>query len=140
MARIKWWMRIVGVFYLLQFVMMAFVRAPISAIGPKGAWDLASAGDPLARFLVDTWIAFGLEVGVIGAGLLIASRMPEQAKVLVRTVIGIELVKGPAYDIYMILQGYDVTAYVIWIAIHSVIITTGVFSLRSARLAGGAKG
>lgn len=35
MTRLKWWMRIVGVFYLLQFVMMTFVRAPIRAFGPK---------------------------------------------------------------------------------------------------------
>lgn len=99
MTRLQWWMRLVGAFYLLQFVMMVFVKAPINSIGPEGALAQAAAGDPLARFLVDTWIAFGLEVGVIGTGLLIASRLPGQAKPLVWTVIGIELVKGPAYDI-----------------------------------------
>ena len=123
-------MRIVGVFYLLQFVMMAFVKAPISSIGPKGALALAAAGDPLARFLVDTWIAFGIEVGVIGVGLLISSRIPDQAKALVWTVIGIELLKGPAYDIYMITRGYELTAFVIWIVIHTAIIVTGLLSLR----------
>ena len=136
MTRIKWWMRVVGVFYLLQFVMMVFVRAPIQAIGPKGALELASAGDPLASFLVDTWIAFGLEVGVLGAGLLIFSGKPDHAKALVWTVIGIELVKGPAYDIYMIVRGYELTAFVIWIVIHTVIIVTGIYSLRKAGPAG----
>ncbi len=127
-------MRVVGSFYLLQFVMMVFVRAPIQAIGPKGALALASAGDPLARFLVDTWIAFGLEVGVLGAGLLIFSRKPDQAKALVWTVIGIELVKGPVYDIYMIAREYELTAFVIWIVIHTVIIVTGLYSLRRSDL------
>ena len=125
-------MRIVGAFYVLQFVMMVFVRAPIQAIGPEGTLALASAGDPLARFLVDTWIAFGLEVGVLGAGLFVFSGKPDQAKALVWTVIGIELAKGPAYDIYMIARGYELTAFVIWIVIHSVIIVTGVYSLRKA--------
>ena len=138
MIKLKWWMRIVGVFYLLQFVMMAFVRAPIRALGPEGALAQASTGDPMAIFLVDTWVAFGLEVGVIGAGLLIASRIPDQAKALVWTVIGIELVKGPAYDIYMIARGYELTAFVIWIVIHSVIIVTGLLSLRTTRPAEGA--
>ena len=136
MTKLTWWMRIVGAFYLLQFVMMVFVRAPISAVGPKGALELASAGDPLARFLVDTWIAFGLEVGVIGAGLVMASRMADQARTLVWTVIVIEAVKGPAYDIYMIVQGYNVTAFVVWIVIHSAIIATGIYSLRRTQPAG----
>ena len=130
MTKLKWWMRIVGGFYLLHFVMMAFVSAPIRTVAPEGMLALASAGDPLARFLVDTWIAFGIEVGVIGAGLLIASRIPEQARALVWTVIGIELVKGPVYDIYMIARGYELAAFIVWIAIHSVIIVTGIFSLR----------
>ena len=132
MTRLKWWMRIVGVFYLLQFVMNAFVRAPIRSVGPEGALARASAGDPTARFLVDTWVTFGLEVGAIGAALLTASRVPDQAKALVWTVIGIELARGIVDDIYMIARGYDLTAYVIWIVIHTVVIVTGLLSLRSA--------
>jgi len=138
MTRLTWWIRIVGAFYLLQFVMMAFVRAPISAVAPEGTLAQASAGNPLARFLVDTWITFGLEVGAIGAALLIASRIPEQAKVLVWTVIGIELVRGIVNDLYMIARGYDLTVYMIWIAIHTVVIVTGLLFLRGARAGGAA--
>ena len=54
MTKLKWWLRIIGVFYLLQFVMMAFVRAPIRAVGPVGVLAQASAGDPTAKFLVDS--------------------------------------------------------------------------------------
>lgn len=133
MTRLVWWMRIVGVFYLLQFVMMAFVRAPIRTFGPDGALDRASEGDPLAEFLVDTWVTFGLEVGAIGAALLIASRVPDQAKGVVWTVIGIELVRGIANDIYFIARGIEVSGYVIWIVIHSVVIVTGLLALRSAK-------
>ena len=137
MKRLEWWLRIVGLFYLLQFVMMVFVRAPIRAIGPAGVLAQASAGDPTARFLVDTWITFGLEVGAIGAVLLIASRVPDQAKVLVWTVIGIELARGIVDDIYMIARGYDLKVTITWIVIHTVIIVTGLLALKSSRSAAG---
>ena len=70
MQTLRWWLRIVGVFYVLQFVPNAIVHAPISTVGPKDALALASAGDPLARFLVDTWVTFGLEIGAIGVALV----------------------------------------------------------------------
>lgn len=133
MTKLKWWLRTVGVFYLLQFVMNAFVHAPISAVGPQGALDRASAGDPMAKFLVDTWVTFGLEIGAIGVVLLIASRIPEQAKLLVWAVIGIELARGIVDDIYMITRGYDLSVYIIWIIVHSVVIVTGFLSLRMTR-------
>jgi len=126
-------MRIVGVFYLLQFVMNAFVRAPIRVMVSTDVLARASAGDATARFLVDTWVTFGLEVGVIGAALLIASRMPERARALVWTVIGIDLVRGIVADIYMILRGQHLAPLLIWIGVHSVIIVSGVFCVRTAR-------
>ena len=112
MQTLRWWLRIVGVFYVLQFVLNAIVHAPISTVGPKDALALASAGDPLARFLVDTWVTFGLEIGAIGVALVVASRRPEQAKVLVWTIIAIELARGIANDIYMIARGYDLTVFI----------------------------
>ena len=82
MTKLKWWLRVVGLFYLLQFVANAIVLAPIRAVGPEGALAQASEGDPMARFLVDTWITFGLEIGAIGIVLLIASRTPNEARLL----------------------------------------------------------
>ena len=74
-------MQIVGTFYVVQFVMMAFVRAPIRTFGPTGTLSKAAAGDSLARFVVDTWTVFGLEVGAVGVMLLIATRRTELAPV-----------------------------------------------------------
>lgn len=125
------WLQIVGLFYLLQFVAMAFVRAPIRTFGPDGALDLADAGDPIARFLVDTWVTFGLEVGAIGIAMLIASRHPLQARGVAWTVLAIELVRGIANDFYMIARDINVTGYLIWIAIHSIVIVTGLLALRA---------
>lgn len=124
-----WWMRIVGAFYLLQFVVMAILRIPIKSLAPD-ALSPAAAGDTMAKFLVDTWILFGVEVGVIGLGLLLASRMVLQAKALVWTVIGIEFFKGPVCDIYMLMRGYEPATFIVWIVIHTVIIVTGLWALK----------
>ena len=132
MNALVWWMRIVGGFYLLQFFMTAIVRAPIQAMAPEGTLAAEAAGDPLARFLVDTWIGFGLESAAIGIGLLVASRLPTLAAPLVWTVIVIEVAKGIIFDVYMITRGHEVFAFVVWIIIHSVIIGTGWRALRKA--------
>lgn len=132
MKSLIWWMRIIGAFYVLQFIMMAIVRAPIRAFGPEGTLSSEAAGEPLARFLVDTWVGFGLESAAIGTGLLVASRSAALAKALVWTVIAIELAKGIIFDIYMIIRGYDIPGFVIWIVIHAIIIGTGLLALRRA--------
>ena len=54
MSILRWWLRIVGAFYVLQFVAMSVVRAPIRTFGPANALDQAAGGDPTARFLVDS--------------------------------------------------------------------------------------
>lgn len=132
---LRLWMQIVGAFYVAQFVMMAIVRAPIRTFGPEGALAKADAGDPLARFLVDTWTTFGLEVAAVGVTLLIATRRRELAKGAVWTVLAIEVGRGIVLDTYMIVRGIHVLGYLVWIAIHSVVIATGLFALRSSRSA-----
>ena len=125
-------MRIVGVIYLFLFVAATFLKLPIRAEGPEGVLARASAGDPTARFVVDTWVTLGIWYGVIGAALLVATRMPQQAKVLGWTVIGLEL-GGIVIDIYKVTRGYDLTAPIIWMVIHSVIIVAGLVILRRAQ-------
>jgi hypothetical protein len=125
-------MRFVGGIYVVQFVMMALVRAPIRTIGPEGTLAQASAGNPLANFLVDTWVTLGLVEGAIGVGLLVASRMPGKAIALIWTVIGVELSAGIVNDTYMIARGYNLTVFVTWIVIHTVVILTGLLFLRKA--------
>ena len=132
MNKFKWWLRIVGVFYLLQFVGMALVRAPIRTFGPEGTLARADAGDPVAEFVVDTWVTFGLEVGAIGACLFLASRHLHLASGVAWTVLAIELTRGIANDVYMIARGIEVPGYLVWIVIHSVVILTGWRSLRAA--------
>lgn len=126
-------MQVVGAFYLVQAVMMVFVRAPIRTFGPKGALAEAGAGNPMARFLVDTWTTFGFEVAAVGVALLVASRRPDLAKGVVCTVLAIEVGRGILLDTYMIARGIHVGGYLVWIAIHSIVLATGLRALRSER-------
>jgi hypothetical protein len=126
-----WWLRIVGLMYLVHFIVMVFVRAPIKTMGPADALSMAASGDPVAKFLVDTWVIFGLENLALGIALVTASFMPEGATFLVWLVIGIELSRGIAADIYMILRGWSRKVSLIWIAIHSAVIVTGILALRA---------
>lgn len=124
------WMRIVGAFYLAQFVAMVFARAPIRTFGPDGALDAADAGDPIAEFLVDTWTTFGIEVGAIGLALLLTATRPRYAWGVAATVIGIELTRGVLNDVIFVARGIEVAGYLVWIAIHSVVIVTGLIAMR----------
>ncbi len=127
------WMRVVGAFYVLQFVMMAVVRAPIRTFGPSGTLSKAAAGDTLARFVVDTWTIFGLEVGAVGVILLIATRRAELAVGAIWTVLAIEVGRGLIADSYMIARGVNVAGYLVWIVIHSTVIVTGLRALGASR-------
>ena len=133
MQGLKWWMRVVGVFYVLLFVAAALLKVPIEAFGFADVLARAADGDMPARFLVDTWVMFGLELGVIGVALLYYSRTPNGARALVWTVLGLELVRGIIDDIYMIVRGYELTPLVVWIVLHSIIIAAGLWALRASR-------
>jgi hypothetical protein len=126
------WMRAVGLFYLAQFVAMVFVHAPIRSFGPEGALDAADAGDPIAEFLVDTWTTFGIEVGAVGIALLLAAPGPRYAWGVAAVVIGIEATRGILNDVIYIVRGIEIAGYLVWIAIHSVVIATGVFAMRQS--------
>lgn len=91
----------------------------------------AAAGDPTARFVVDSWLIFGFEVLAIGVALVVAARRPGQAQALVWAVLGIEVSRGIVTDTLFITWGRPATGYVVWIVIHSTVIITGLLALRS---------
>ena len=131
MTGLKWWMRVVGALYLFLFVASAGLKTPIKIEGPVGLLNQAAAGDRTAEFVVDTWVTLGAVFGAIGAGLLVASRIPHRAIALVWTVIGLEAT-AIVVDVYKIMRGYDVAALVMGIVIHSVIIAAGLEVVRRA--------
>ena len=101
---LTWWFRLVGLLYLLAFVAAAVAKAPIEAEGPAGTLARAAAGDPLARFVVNTWVTFGLYMGAVGAALLLASRRAGASAALVPAVILLELA-GMLSDVFKIARG-----------------------------------
>lgn len=126
------WMQVVGAFYVAQFVAMAIVRAPIRTFGPSGTLDKADHGDALAKFVIDTWTTFALEVLAVGVILLVASRRGDLARGAIYTVLAIEISRGLIADSYMIARGIHVGGYLIWIAIHATVLITGILALRTA--------
>ena len=131
MKRLRWWMRVVGTFYLLLFVLGAIIKLPVEQTLAQ-AGVLMDQTNLAHRFLVDTWVMFALELGVIGAALWFFSDRPYESRALIWTVLGLELIRGIVDDIYMLIRGYDPAFYIGWIVLHTIIILTGLWSLRSA--------
>jgi hypothetical protein len=125
---LKWWMRVVGLLYLLKFVAVALIHAPIRVQAPRGI-VLAAEGNAVARFLVDTWVIFGLEMAALGIALLLASRVPQRARALAFAILGVEA-SGIVADVYQIARGHALNAPVAWIVIHALVIATGLLFLR----------
>lgn len=132
MNRLKWWMRIVGGFYILLAIqnLPFIVSSRISTQYP--ALD-APVESVAVQALIDMWFLFGVEIGVVGLMLLIASRAPVKNKILVQTVLALELLRGVAIDLYWVAKGDYVEGFYIGFAIvHAVIIVTGWLFLRRA--------
>lgn len=122
------WMRVTGVLYLAMCA-ASLMGAPIRAEGPSGALERASAGDPTARFLVNTWVALGVLLGVLGAALLYFSRVPEDARALAWTIVAVEFTWGIPVDVFKILRGQKKAPSIVWILIHAIVGGAGLLAL-----------
>ncbi|MBI2917491.1 MAG: BphX family protein [Chloroflexi bacterium] len=125
MDKLKWWMRAVGVFY----VALGVINLPF-VFTRRLEGQYPSLGAPLdsvaVKALVDTWFLFGIEIGVMGVALIVASRNPGRYVVLVWMVLALELLRGIAHDMYLLTRGYaSVGFYVGFAIVHLVIIATG---------------
>lgn len=88
------------------------------------------------RMLLDYMFLFGLDLLVIGAMLLLASRDPIRNVFMVYTLIALEAVSGVLDDLYMLPRGYFPAPFLVaFIALHLIVIGTGLALLRSARSA-----
>lgn len=134
MRQLSRWMKAVGIFYVINgaaltvvYLVPAAQRGMISQVVPG-----TDAADPLAGYALEIWLMFALEVLVIGGFLLAGSRDAWANRILALTVLGLELIRGILDDLIWIASGYPAGFYVGWIAVHSLIIVTGVFALRRA--------
>jgi hypothetical protein len=130
MKKTKWWMLIVGVFYLAMTLMN------VIGIGLDSDGSMVRDSTPFTiddngvHAFVDAWMTFIFALGALGLVLLFASTRPHRGGMLVLTIVMGELAFGVGGDIWLIARGYSAAAYVPFIAVHLVIITTGVMLLR----------
>ena len=134
MGALKWWLRIVGVLYVLEGGALT-ARALLDRAGFAAMWasaeasaldELAIRGAQIAGLpTVMTW-------ALLGVLMLVFSRMPEKARVLVITVALWELLVWIPSDIVGSFNGFTVPRTVSLVAVHAVIGITGLLLLRRA--------
>jgi len=128
MTKTKWWLRVVGVFYLLLTAMNLyglFINTSFfNSMLPYAATDTA------VKAFADAWLVFVAELGVLGAMMLYASRNPERSSVLVWTIVWAEVFRGIVADAIWISRGYSAASYIGFIVVHVIIVATGVYFIR----------
>lgn len=130
MTRARWWMRIVGGFYV---VLAAFNL--VILMGPDQSMladtlPYAATPDTTAAF-ADAWLVFVLELLAIGIVLIAASRRPAENRILFPLVIVAELLRGILADAIWIGRGYSAASYLTFIGIHVAVIVSGWIIWRS---------
>ena len=134
MNKTKWWLRIVGVFYLLLTAMnvWALFLGGIQLLADRLPAPMNT--DSLAvRAFSDAWLVFVFELGVLWAMMLYASRDPAKSRVLVLAIIWAEAFRGIVADAVWIARGYEASGYIGFIVVHAVIIATGIWFLRQEK-------
>ncbi len=124
MAKARWWMRIVGGFYVLlaSFNLVVLLGGDLSMLTDTLPYPASS--DTIAAF-ADAWLVFVLEFLALGIVLLAASRRPDHNRILFPLIILAEVLRGIAADAIWIARGYSVTSYGAFIVLHLVIVLTG---------------
>ena len=127
----KWWLRIVGSFYLIEGVgltLMALLDADqfaaLWAVAPVGSVDELGVRAALIGGLpaVLTWV-------LLGALLWIYSRAPDRARVLIVVVAAWELLVWIPVDIVSTFQVHDAGRLVLS-TVHAAIGISGILMLR----------
>ncbi len=124
----KWWLRVVGGFYLL-LVAGSFL---VLFINPRLFGDMFpySANETAMRAFSDAWLIFVLEMLLLGIIMLYASRKPERNGILVLSIAILELVRGAGGDLLWMARGFPTTNYIPFMIVHIIIAVTGIFSFR----------
>jgi len=128
MPKTKWWLRVVGGFYLLLVVGSFWVMF----INPQLFGDMFpySTDETAVRAFSDAWLIFALEMLVLGIIMLYASRKPERNGILVVTVAILELIRGAGGDLLWMMRGFPTVNYIPFMIVHIIIAVTGIFFLR----------
>jgi hypothetical protein len=129
--KLVWWFRCVGAFYFLLSLVNLY-----SVLSGDGSWFKSTipypAEDLVVRAFMEGWSPFAFEILGLGTFMLWASRNPGRYLGSVWLIVWLEFWHGVADDIYLISHGYDLVGYLVFIAIHFLIIVTGVLFVREA--------
>ena len=128
MTKTKWWLRLVGGFYLLLIVGSFWVLF----INPRLFGDMFpySVDDTVVRAFSDAWLIFVLEMFALGIIMLYGSRKPEGNEILVMTVAILELIRGAGGDLLWMSRGWSTANYIPFMIAHLIVAGTGILFLR----------
>ena len=128
MTKTKWWLRIVGGFYLL----LALTSLRVLFVDPQmfGTMNPFAADALALKAFADAWLIFVLEMGVLGAIMLYYARDSSRNRILVLTVSILELIRGAGGDFLWMLRGWPPANYIPFMILHLIIAGTGLFFLR----------
>jgi hypothetical protein len=129
MNRLKWWFRIVGLFY---FILGVGFFPPINEARLPFMIEIdVATSTVIYTSLIDWMFAFGLDMLVIGGFLLFASREPKKYIPVAWLIVWLEGIRGVLGDIYYLSRGiYSVPFFIGFIIVHLIIMGTGVSFIR----------
>ena len=138
MKGLKWWLWVVGIFYVLEGGGLTLLRiadpelaaAVWTATQETGVLDATAVQAVLipSLFVALSWL-------VLGALLLYFTRAAARAGVLVVVVIALELFAWVPLDAVTLSYGWSPGRSISLIVIHFAIAVTGILALRASRAA-----
>lgn len=131
----RWMATVAGFYLLLGLRLLPWPNdAMIRRLGVHSAYtggDLTISTDAY-RYVLDWMGTFGLDRIALGVLLLIALREPVRNRLFVHLVIAFEATAGVAADVWLLTRDYvNPSLYVVFIAVHLIVITTGLRVLRT---------
>lgn len=128
MTKTKWWLRIVGGFYLL----LGGGSLWVLFINPQtfGAMFPFAADNSAIRAFSDAWLIFVLEMFGLGGLMLYAAQQPARHGSLVLAVAILELLRGAGGDLLWMARGWPMTNYLPFMVVHLIIGVSGLVFLR----------
>ena len=128
MTKTKWWLRIVGGFY----VVLALASLRVLFVDPQmfGTMNPFAADAVALKAFADAWLIFVLEMGVLGVIMLYAACQPAHNRILVLTISILELVRGAGGDLLWMSRGWPTANYIPFTIVHLIIAGTGLLFLR----------
>ena len=132
MTKLKWWLRVVGVFYLL----IGGANAYFALFNPQAL--TASYGaitDELAvRVIAETNLIVGLGMAVLGVMMFIAAREPGRARFFGLAIVVLELFQWVPYNVVAFLHRTLFSSVEIsFLILHLIFGITGIVFLRQTK-------